>query len=239
MNTYQSQQFWNDINSVIGFTMSVMLMVFVVGMVRPMGKFIEPPLKPEKHLPKPIVKEVAVPGGSYWSCISCGKELLPGTRVFKAGKEVYCSIPCIRLPEHHSTNDIRNPDIYGEAPTWAKELVYSATEWWKEQTKEFTPEPELWWIKGEEYRVSTGGEAYIEENSITIVEGPDLDDTKFALLHELAHIFSKEPHHVDYFWDVVMKLYQWVGFSSSQVFRLGYPRGYSDEIDAALERLES
>lgn len=103
MNTYQSQQFWNNVNSIIGFTMSIVVMSFLVGMVRPMGRFVEPPLKPEKHLPKPIVKEATVPGGVYWKCSTCGKDLPPGTKVFKAGKEVYCSIPCIRLPEHHSS----------------------------------------------------------------------------------------------------------------------------------------
>lgn len=103
MNNYQSQQLFNDINGIIGFATSIMVIGFVVGMVRPMGKFFEPPLRPEKHLPRPVVKEVTVPGGSYWRCVSCDKELPPGTKVFKAGKEVYCSIPCIKLPEHHSS----------------------------------------------------------------------------------------------------------------------------------------
>lgn len=103
MNSYQSQQLFNDINSIIGFTTSIIFLGLVVGMVRPMGKFFEPPLRPEKHLPRPVVKEVIVPGGSYWKCVSCDKELPPGTKVFKAGKEVYCSIPCIKLPEHHSS----------------------------------------------------------------------------------------------------------------------------------------
>lgn len=103
MNNYQTQQLFNAMNGIIGFTMSIMVMAFMVGMVRPTGKFFKPLHKPEKHLAKPVVKEVTVPGGSYWKCSTCYKELPPGTKVFKAGKEVYCSVLCIKLPEHHSS----------------------------------------------------------------------------------------------------------------------------------------
>ncbi len=34
MNSYQSQQFWNDFNSIVGFATSVMVVGFMVGMVR-------------------------------------------------------------------------------------------------------------------------------------------------------------------------------------------------------------
>ncbi len=137
MNNYQAQQFWNDINGVIGFVTSIMVIGFMVGMVKPMGKFFEPPRRPIKHLPKPVVKEVTVPGGSYWECVSCGKGLPSGTKVFKAGKEVYCSISCIKLPEHHSNPrrskfrligleewvwvEMPSPEIYRQVYTEAKE----------------------------------------------------------------------------------------------------------------------
>lgn len=113
MNNYQTQQMFNDLNSIIGFTMSIIAMGFMIGMVKPIGRFFEPARRPEKHLPRPVVKEVTVPGGSYWKCSSCGKELLPGTKVFKAGKEVYCSISCIKLPEHHSSSNITTQEVKG------------------------------------------------------------------------------------------------------------------------------
>lgn len=95
VNSYQSQQFWNDINSVIGLVMSIVVMSFMIGMVRPMGKFIEPPFRPEKHLPKPVARVVTVPGGSHWQCAKCGVELKPGEEAVKIGAKVYC-VPCAR-----------------------------------------------------------------------------------------------------------------------------------------------
>jgi len=47
MNNYQAQQFWNDINGVIGFTTSVVAVGFMVGMVR--SSFGEGKALPEYH----------------------------------------------------------------------------------------------------------------------------------------------------------------------------------------------
>lgn len=38
MNNYQAQQFWNDVNSIIGFTSSILVMGFMVGIVRSIAK---------------------------------------------------------------------------------------------------------------------------------------------------------------------------------------------------------
>lgn len=85
----------NDISGIIGFFTSIIVLGFMVGMVKPMGKFFEPARRPEKHLPKPIVKVVTVPGGSHWSCAKCGVGLEPGEEAVKIGAKVYC-VPCAR-----------------------------------------------------------------------------------------------------------------------------------------------
>lgn len=54
MNTYQSQQFWNDINGVIGFVTSIVALGFMVGMTRSIIK----PLGNSDTKALPLIREV-------------------------------------------------------------------------------------------------------------------------------------------------------------------------------------
>lgn len=87
MNTYQSQQFWNSINSIIGFTASIMMLGFMVGMIK---QVINNPGSPQRQLRITMVSK-GWPIKEVWYIIP------PLERVDIVGKFEYKGIPVIVL----------------------------------------------------------------------------------------------------------------------------------------------
>lgn len=79
----------------VGMFAGIIVLFGVVGMVRTMGHFFEPPDRGRKKLPEPIAKVVTVPGGAEWKCIKCDVELKAGEKAVKIGAKTYC-VPCAR-----------------------------------------------------------------------------------------------------------------------------------------------